>query len=528
MSQSSSPLQAVLLSIDFTDSDEIVTSQVGDKLLPFLQLRSQQQQQQHHGSHGNAKPGTKLSSLSLSFPIVISLADAEEILQSTDPKQLTAAWILAIHALLHKKSISNDEFLAYSSRLLNDFSSSQAVLVVDHFRKLLISITLISNKIGKPILSLTPLLNAALQFSPNHQTFSPAHQLFVSQAFKLKHYRLAERLLSNDVEKFDASLAVTYRDHLLYHYYGGLIFTGLKKLDKAKEFFSIVVSAPGHPVSYIQTEAYKKLILVQLIRNGKISRIPRLDVDYSSQSFKILARPYEHFARAFETDDVTVLQTVWQQINEYLTTDGNFGLGLQVLEAFRKHRIIKLQKIFASVRLDYIEERDVDILNDGPSTRNLILGMIADGMIDAKFSQQSSSSPVTLKFQPAVLTESRVRALEDKLNTVRVVNEKLAGLDREIGRSRNFLLKRLQSGHLALSGTSGGGLDDNDYDEDNAKFGQTNDFQLDHDDELLVSANNDRRRLESSRKLRIENFLSTRNRSNRSTSDDGSSDDMEL
>lgn len=82
-----------------------------------------------------------------------------------------------------------------------------------------------------------------------------------------------------------------YIDHLLYHYLGGTIMALLNENARAIEmleivswtfdlfmdrvwpdglFYSQCVSAPGSGVSSIQIDAYKKLVLLQLIANGKV------------------------------------------------------------------------------------------------------------------------------------------------------------------------------------------------------------------------------------------------------------------
>jgi len=69
----------------------------------------------------------------------------------------------------------------------------------------------------------------------------------------------------------DLSLSdLTYHDHLLYHYAGGMALAALKKWSEAEELFEICASSPGPAASAIQMEALKKLVLVQLIHSGKV------------------------------------------------------------------------------------------------------------------------------------------------------------------------------------------------------------------------------------------------------------------
>ena len=57
---------------------------------------------------------------------------------------------------------------------------------------------------------------------------------------------------------------------LLYFYYGAMIYTALKKFERALYFLEVVITTPAMAVSHIMLEAYKKYILVSLILHGKV------------------------------------------------------------------------------------------------------------------------------------------------------------------------------------------------------------------------------------------------------------------
>ena len=61
-----------------------------------------------------------------------------------------------------------------------------------------------------------------------------------------------------------------YNDNLVYHYAGGMVYAALKRWAEAQEFFEICASSPGSAAAGIQMEALKKLVLVQLIHEGKV------------------------------------------------------------------------------------------------------------------------------------------------------------------------------------------------------------------------------------------------------------------
>ncbi|KAJ8104191.1 hypothetical protein POJ06DRAFT_14927 [Lipomyces tetrasporus] len=462
-------LLTVLLSIDFEGAEEAVTEALKERVLPILQANATAVKAGSDGSFNvniigvsgdssssgsSSKDGGKESSASASRDADKALAprymiakkDQDDILTRTDPAQVSVLWILALTAKFGNQSADASEFFALVNRLFDNISGTQAKLVPEHYRALLYIIAAASDAIEMPILSLRPLLNAALSFSPIHDILSPAHPLFLIQALKAKQYKLALQLLKYDVDKFDSAYGLTYHDHLRFHYYGAMVFIGMKQYQKAIEYLAIVLCAPGFPCSMVQIEALKKTVLLQLILYGKHTlKLPRMANDFTSHSYRAFARPYDHFAVAFENGDPTILKLVWNQIKGIFTADGNYGLALHALTAFRKQRIQKLRKTFITVTMEYIESKDVDILENGPSTKEFVLAMIADGDLRAKISQKSSTSPITVIFQDASITSSHLDELEAKLNSVRQLNEKIAAADREVGQSREFLNRKLQS-----------------------------------------------------------------------------------
>jgi len=88
---------------------------------------------------------------------------------------------------------------------------------------------------------------------------------------------------------------------LSYYYYGGNIYTAMKRYSEALYMYEVVVTTPARAVSIIMLEAYKKYILVSLIIHGKVAPLPK----YTSQvRINILIRSravrnYYHFPEFF-------------------------------------------------------------------------------------------------------------------------------------------------------------------------------------------------------------------------------------
>ena len=59
-----------------------------------------------------------------------------------------------------------------------------------------------------------------------------------------------------------------------YLYYKAMILTGLKRYAEAIECYKAVISYPAQVTHKIHTEAYKKLILLNLIEYGRSPSLP--------------------------------------------------------------------------------------------------------------------------------------------------------------------------------------------------------------------------------------------------------------
>jgi COP9 signalosome complex subunit 3 len=96
---------------------------------------------------------------------------------------------------------------------------------------------------------------------------------------------------------------------LEYHYYGAIAYIGNKNFDRALEFLSLVISAPAKKsVSAIQIEAYKKFVLVSLIKNTKLVPLPKYTVNAVEKICKAQAGPYMELVRAFEDTNIKMYE----------------------------------------------------------------------------------------------------------------------------------------------------------------------------------------------------------------------------
>ncbi|UZJ54806.1 hypothetical protein CBS101457_004126 [Exobasidium rhododendri] len=239
----------------------------------------------------------------------------------------------------------------------------------------------LANPIGA-LTSLMRLFDGFRSVQGGFNNLSTLHPIIVYQCLRAQHYHAAvDWVLRHDAISADKNItSLAYTDVLEYLYYGGMVWAKVDRLDKACEFFELCVTSPAQQVSAIQIDAYKKLILLQLLKDGKNKTLPR----YASQAVLRATRSkiasietYQNIATAYEAeftvklnpDDKaeTRLQASKLQENldrevdkgmEVLKRDSNFGLVRHLLGLSTRRRIQRLGRLFNRMKVGDI----VDLL----------------------------------------------------------------------------------------------------------------------------------------------------------------------
>ncbi len=116
-----------------------------------------------------------------------------------------------------------------------------------------------------------PLSNLVQRYPPTPSYLTTLHPVFLKLCVAHRHFTAALPVLSHPITSVDTTLSdLTYHDNLIYHYAGGIALAALKRWQEAEEFFEICVTAPAQVPAALQLEAFKKLVLVQLIQYGEV------------------------------------------------------------------------------------------------------------------------------------------------------------------------------------------------------------------------------------------------------------------
>jgi len=324
------------------------------------------------------------------------------------------------------------------------FEPHQARLASDRVTKLARGIVYWAEQQGHPEDALEPLRLLVTRYPPSPAYLTNVHPIFVQLCCTTRHFMLALPILSTPITEIDKEISdLHYTDNLVYHYCGGVALGALKRYREAVDFFEITVSSPAAVASAIQVEAYKKLSLIQLILYGKTSPPPKYTSPAVSRAFRNSSstQPYLKFINAVELSDAESARKLVKEVDAF-QVDNNLGLLKQVLDRLPWLAVKKLKETYMKLSLEEIG-REVGLSatwDDPKGARALIVDMIAAGELSALIHPDGT---VSFEEESALLPAPSKIQIETALEQARDAVERLAELDRTIGRSREYIQKAL-------------------------------------------------------------------------------------
>lgn len=228
----------------------------------------------------------------------------------------------------------------------------------------------------------------------------------------------------SDISKENDSFDVKY--YLLYFYYGGIIYSILRKFDRAFYFFQAAISITGSAVSEIMIEAYKKYILVSLLYYGEL---PQQRSAYLNRCVRPFVGVYQDLAFAYSRNDIDELQEIFNEHKGIFEKDRNIGLVKQVIASLVKVKIRNLTKTFMTLSLSDVASK-VNLANEKEAEK-MVLQMIDDGEIFANINQRDGMV-IFLDKPEKYNTHQMYHTIEQELNKCIKLNENLKQLNMDI------------------------------------------------------------------------------------------------
>jgi COP9 signalosome complex subunit 3 len=279
---------------------------------------------------------------------------------------------------------------------------------------------------------------AVTKLRANSESLTPLHSEFVLVCLLAKNYQAALPVLEDEVYEVSPDSNLVSREVLLYFYYGGMIYTGLKDYKKASNFFKLVVTAPASVLSAIIVEAYKKLILVSLLAYGRAPSLPRYTSSVIQRHQKTSFPQYQEFANAYSTFNTDELHKVAETNAELFQKEKNFGLVKLCIQSLYRRNIQRLTQTYITLSL-----QDIATTCKLPSTKEVekyLLKMIESGEIYATINQKDGM--VSFSESPEAFDNSEVVVLLDSnIQKTIQLGKKVRTMDETIACSSAYLQK---------------------------------------------------------------------------------------
>lgn len=149
----------------------------------------------------------------------------------------------------------------------------------------------------KAIYGIRPIREAIMLSRDSLEQITPMHREFAKLCLKAKCYMHALPIIETPITSFKKSTSPL--DIIAYNYYRGLLFIGLQKYNQAIESFKLAISLPTGVVHKVHLESYKKLVLINLIHNGRMPSLPantspllKMRIDNTLLTYKNLGQYY--------------------------------------------------------------------------------------------------------------------------------------------------------------------------------------------------------------------------------------------
>ncbi|GJP33132.1 hypothetical protein CLOM_g17701 [Closterium sp. NIES-68] len=366
----------------------------------------------------------------------------DTLLASLDPALHSLAFLffLDAHAAQAPRELS-DQVVGTIINFIKLAAPTQLALAPEKFaslchrlRDLLISRT----EFARGVLPLHWAIGKVQQrCSAEHLT--PQHADCLQLCLLAKMYRHGGELLQGDILDIDPKkTGLVHRDFLLYCFYGGTIYVGLKKYQKALDLFMHAITSPAQSVNAITVAAYKRHALVSLILHAQLSPLPKFTPGIVQRGLKACCQDYHDLASIYSSRDAAELKKFVDSHEQAFKADNNLGLAHQVVASVPRRSIQRLTHTYLTLSLSDLASSVH--LSSPAEAEKYLLSMIADGEMFAHIDQQAGM--VSFEEDPEKYDSLAMAAVvEEHIQRSTKLSKKLALVHEQISSDRTYLTR---------------------------------------------------------------------------------------
>eukprot|EP00897_Mesotaenium_endlicherianum_P004396 jgi/Mesen1/3985/ME000210S03225 len=375
-----------------------------------------------------------------------SPSQLNDFLGALDPARHSLAWlyVLDVQAVPTGKDEA-DLVIKNISTLLISCSAEQVRLAPEKFNAVCRKFkdTLVQRK--EYMRGILPLKSAIRKLQPTSEHLTIQHADFFQLCLLAKCYRAAVSVLEDDIFEVDPkNTGICPRDFLLFCYYGGMLLIGLKRFQKALEFFSYAITAPSLVLNAITVACYKKFILVSLIVTGQLAPLPKYAPSVAQRNLKSCCPEYVELSNTYASRDMDDLKRCLASREETFKADNNLGLAKQVVTSLYNRSIqrltqtyltLSLHDIASSVKLGSAKDAELHVLRmieDGDihATINQKDGMVSFVEDPEQYNSQDMAERLNADIQRTILLANRVIAMDEHISSDRTYLNKISSRER--------------------------------------------------------------------------------------------------
>lgn len=231
---------------------------------------------------------------------------------------------------------------------------------------------------------------------------------------------------------------------LEYYHLSALCYMSQRDWTKAHRALEHVMTHPSKDkgVAKIMDEAYKRWLLVGLLKDGKEPTLPSYTATQAKNTYSTLGTPYKTIATQFPTTNAGQLKADAEANRQVWEDDGTTSLIAEVIAAYQKWQIINLRDIYKQVSISQVRQSTIsaetgEVLADDEATAGLVRDMISSGLLKGDLQPGNDGNELFLHFHDdsETMTEAefaqeiaqRCHNIENLGNQYKAANERLSG-----------------------------------------------------------------------------------------------------
>jgi len=359
-----------------------------------------------------------------------------ELLQNLDPSIHSLSYLAVIHSLVLPNLVTSappELLLEKLVTFLITFDARQIRYAGSHIQDIFTALS--SGQLLPPSVAVDSLATAILRIDPTGSILTSTHISLVKLAYNTDNIEPALPVLDRSIVYYpgmssqtpperlcdlslppptyisrSTSLTTTLKatNVLEYDLLCGMAYIARRSWQKAASALERVITFPTKDggTSKIMVDAYKKWVLVSLLKDGKHGEPPSITGQAALKQYSVHGKPYTTLAGFFTADDANTLKQEVERNNTIWAEDGNVGLVQEVLSQYQAWQILNLRDVYSKISIPEIRAQTMSAetgaaLAADADIEALVQNMIISGMLNGVVQKNDDEVPYLTFLPPA-------------------------------------------------------------------------------------------------------------------------------